>query len=220
MKSRLKYIVLAVTASISLCATSQSMSVALDTIYFYKTWEQMLYLEPTAYIVNPNIIAETPFEIYLETGHDETDKAIENNYLAFSQGDSIFLINSNYIKDYFKGDVKGLNGYIPVFFNDKVAYLTANGPVSVKDILFGKDSYGFTSYSVAFYYLDFVNRMVKRVNHSYLSELLTDYHDLQMRYEGMKDYKKEYVIEDYFFKYIDRATQDFMHPYILDLVDN
>ena len=40
-----------------------------------------------------------------------------------------------------------------------------------------------------------------------------------MRYEGMKDYKKREIIEDYFFKYIDRASQDVMHPYILDLFE-
>ena len=218
MKNRLKFIVLAAIASMSLCATAQNMTVAYDTIYFYKTWEQMLYLQPSAYIVNPIIIAETPFEIYIETGYDEANQAIEKDYLALSQGDSLFLINSNYIKDFFKGDVKGLNGFIPLFFNDKVAYLTANGPLTVKDILFGNDRDGVTPYTQAFYYLDFVNRTVKHVTHSYLSELLTDYHDLKVRYEGMKDYKKQYVIEDYFYKYIDRATQDFMHPYILDLV--
>jgi hypothetical protein len=58
------------------------------------------------------------------------------------------------------------------------------------------------------------------VTHSYLSELLSEYHDLQMRYEGMKDYKKREIIEDYFYKFIDRATEDIMRPYILDLVGN
>lgn len=218
MKNRLKFIVLAAVASMSLCATAQNTAVAYDTIYFYKTWEQMFDLQPTAYIVNPIIFAETPFEIYIETGYDETNQAIEKDYLALSQGDSIFLINSNYIKDYFKGDVKGLNGFIPIFFNDKVAYLTANGPLTAKDILFGNDRDGVTSYTQAFYYLDFMNRTVKHVSHSYLSELLTDYHDLKMRYEGMKNYKKKEIIQDYFYKYIDRATEDFMRPYILDLV--
>jgi hypothetical protein len=71
---------------------------------------------------------------------------------------------------------------------------------------------------MSYYYIDFLNHRVKRVTHSYLSELLTDYHDLKVRYEGMKDYKKQYVIEDYFYKYIDRASDDVMHPYILDLV--
>jgi len=218
MKNRLKCIVLAAIASLSLCAGAQVTGEIGDTIYFYKTWEQMLYLQPSAYIVNPIIIAETPFEVYIETGYDETNEAIQKEYLAMSQGDSIFLINSNYVKDFFKGDVKAMNGFIPIFFNDKVAYLTANGPVTVKDILFGNNVDGVTSYSQAFYYMDFVNRTVKHVTHSYLSELLEDYHDLQMRYEGMKDYKKRHIIEEFFYKYIDRATQDSMRPYILDLV--
>ena len=70
-----------------------------------------------------------------------------------------------------------------------------------------------------YFYIDFVTSTVHRVTNEYLSHLLEDYHDLQMRYEGMKDYKKRYIIEDYFFKYIDRATDDFMHPNILDLVE-
>ena len=218
MKNMLKHIMLAAMSLMSVCATAQEMAIAYDTIYFYKTWEQMFDLQPTAYIVNPIIIAETPFEIYIETGYDETNQVIEKDYLALSQGDSIFLINSNYIKDFFKGDVKGLNGFIPIYFNDKVAFLTANGPLKVRDVLFGNDIDGVTSYSQAFYYLDFMNRTVKHVSHNYLSELLTDYHDLKMRYEGMKDYKKREIIEDYFYKYIDRATEDFMRPYILDLV--
>ena len=41
-----------------------------------------------------------------------------------------------------------------------------------------------------------------------------------MRYEGMKDYKKQEIIEDYFFRFIDRASSDVMRPYILDLVDD
>lgn len=218
MKNRLKFIVLAAIASVSLCATAQNVIMVHDTIYFYKTWEQMLYLQPSAYVVDPIIFAETPYEVYIETGYDEANESIENDYIALSQGDSIFLINSKYVRDFFNGDVKGFSGYIPIFFNDKVAYLTGNGPLTVKDILFGNDSDGVTSYSQAFYYIDFVNRTVKHVTHSYLSELLTDYHDLKVRYEGMKDYKKRYIIEDYFYKYIDRASQDFMRPYILDLV--
>ena len=40
-----------------------------------------------------------------------------------------------------------------------------------------------------------------------------------MRYEGMKDYKKHEVIEDYFLKYIERASSDVLRPSVLDLVD-
>ena len=58
-----------------------------------------------------------------------------------------------------------------------------------------------------------------RVTPEVLSRLLEDYHDLQMRYEGMKDYKKRPVIEDFFFQFVDRATEDLMRPFILDLTD-
>ena len=71
---------------------------------------------------------------------------------------------------------------------------------------------------VDYYYIDFQNKEVIKITPSSLSELLEDYHDLQMRYEGMKDYKKRDIMMDYFFKYIDRAQQDCMKPYILDVM--
>ena len=188
MKNWLKYLMLVAVASMSLQSIAQTEP---DTLYFYKTWKQIMDLEPTAFIVNPIIDAYSPYEIYFITGYEEVDKSIQKDYMAVSQGDSIWLMNSEYLKTYFKGDVNGLDGFIPMFFNDKVAYLTANGPVTVKEVLFGNNAE---------------------------SELLTDFHDLKVRYEGMKDYKKQYVIEDYFYKYIDRASNDVMHPYILDLV--
>ena len=91
--------------------------------------------------------------------------------------------------------------------------------MGLKEILFG-DTGDEADYSKAasFYYIDFFNRKVLKVNPSVLSELLTDYHDLKMRYEGMRDYKKREIIEDYFYKYVDRASQDVMRPNILDLV--
>ena len=61
---------------------------------------------------------------------------------------------------------------------------------------------------------------MERVTPKYLSHLLEDYQDLLMRYEGMKNYKKPEIIEDYFFKYIDRYTEDLMTPLIVDLVGN
>ena len=76
-----------------------------------------------------------------------------------------------------------------------------------------------TGDKLEYYYIDFVNREVLRVTPKVLSDLLEDYHDLQMRYEGMKDYKKSEIIEDYFFKYIDRAVNDVMRPSVLDLME-
>ena len=191
-----------------------------DTVYFYDTWQQMLFQEPMGYIVNPPLAAISPYEIYFDSGDPELDELMEKEHLAMTLGDSIWLISSHALKKSFKGDVKNLNGYVPVFFNEKVAYLTANS-LTLKDVLFGSYTQdGEFSYKADFYYIDFINREVRKVTHSYLSELLEDYHNLQMRYEGMKDYKKQYIIEDYFYKFVDQATQDILRPYILDLVES
>ena len=217
MNNWLRNILLVAIAGVSLLATAQTNAQPLDTIYFYRTWEQMLTFEPAALIVNPYLDVYSPYEVYVETGDEETNKLIEDEYIAMSQGDSVWLINSDYLRRNFKGDVKSHQGFVPVFFNSKVAYITSYGPVSVKDVLFGNSEDGYTNPNMSYYYIDFLNQRVHRVTHEYLSQLLEDYHDLQMRYEGMKDYKKSYIIEDYFYKYIDRATEDFMHPDILDL---
>ena len=224
MNNWLRNILLVTIAWASLLATAQTQTQQtqtqiqpFDTIYFYRTWEQMLNFDPPAMIVNPFVDVYSPYEVYVETGDEETNKLIEDDYIALSQGDSIWLINSKYLKREFKGDVRQHQGFVPVFFNAKMAFITSYGPVSVKDILFGHNDDG-TDYNVNYYYIDFLKHRVERVTHEFLSQLLEDYHDLQMRYEGMKDYKKQYMIEEFFYKYIDRATDDFMHPNILDLM--
>ena len=192
-----------------------------DTVYFYDTWEQMFDLQPVAMVVDPYIETFTPYEVYIITGDESINEMLLDDHLAISLGDSTMLISSKYLKNNFKGSVRDLRGFIPVFFNEKVAFITYNANMGVKEILFG-NNWSFEDGEAVFksenYYIDFLNRRVERVTPSYLSSLLQDYHDLQMRYEGMKDYKKQYIIEDYFFKFIDRATEDFMRPYILDLL--
>ena len=191
-----------------------------DTVYFYDTWEQMFDLQPVAMVVDPYIEAFTPYEVYIITGDENINEMLLDDHLAISLGDSTMLISSKYLKNNFKGSVRDLRGFIPVFFNEKVAYITYNANMGVKEILFGNNwsfEDGEAVYKSENYYIDFLNRRVERVTSTYLSSLLEDYHDLQMRYEGMKDYKKKYIIDDYFLKFIDRASEDFMRPYILDL---
>lgn len=217
MKNRLRNIVLMVACCTSLFAVAETEP--LDTVYFFRTWGEMLNLEPSAYIVNPFIDLYSECEIYIETGDEEANKIIRDEYIAFTRGDGTWLINTDYIKKNFKGDVRAHQGFTPVYFNEKTAFFTSYGPVTVKEVLFGNSDDGTTVSNLDYYYIDFLTSTVHRVSSDYLSHLLEDYHDLQMRYEGMKDYKKRHIIEDYFFKYIDRATGDIMHPYILDLVD-
>ena len=224
MKQNLQNIVLAMLLMMA-ALQSWSQTVPGDTVFFYKTWNQMLNKTPEAVIFNPMIDAYTPYEVYIETLDEELDKSLREDYVAAALGDSIWLISSDYVKQNFKGDVKKLSGFMPVMFNDKLAYfnfLRLNAwNSSIMDFLFGASDFEGESVNVVpdIYYLDFMNHRVRRLTPEVLSELLEDYHDLQMRYEGMKDYKKHDVIEDYFFKYIDRATDDIMRPYILDLME-
>lgn len=199
---------------------ASAYTVPHDTIYFYSTWQQILDVQPVAMIVDPVCDAVSPYEIYIETGLDNVNEKIRKDYIALSQGDSLWLINGDYLKMNFGGDAKNINGFSPFFFDEKTAFVVSPRPLNVKDILLGNDVDGMTSYGTPeYYYIDFLNKRVERVTYTYLDKLLEDYRDLQMRYEGMKDYKKSYIIEDYFFKFVDRVSQDIMRPYILDLVD-
>lgn len=220
MKGSIKYLLLSLAAIICTSFSTAAVELPHDTIFFYESWKQMLDVQPVAMLVDPVLLPYTDCEIYIETGIDETNDMIKEKYIAFSVGDSIWFMNSEYLKKNFKGDTKNMDGFFPVFFNEKIAYVISYSPLSVKDILFGTTEDGITERnSIDNFHIDFLNHRVKRVSHDYLSRLLEDYPDLKMRYEGMRDYKKKEIIEDYFFKYIDRASDDIMRPYIVDLVN-
>lgn len=194
-----------------------SAPVVSDTLRFYDTWEQMIKNKPAATLTSPDVEIYSLYEIYVWTDNDSASDMINRQHIAFSIGDSIWMLNSEYLKNNFKGDFMYFEKYIPVFFTDKAAFVNVMAPVTVKDLISGGDG-GEGTFTSAYYFIDFTNRKVERVTHSYMSALLKDYHDLQMRYEGMKDYKKPYMIEEYLFQYINRASQDVMLPTIVDLM--
>ena len=188
-----------------------------DTIYYYSTWEQMYDLTPRLQIVDPYIEQVSPIELHFYVSAEQADAVSEEDNIAVSLGDSVMLINAAYLRKNFKGDANRLSGCVPVFFNDKVAYAVYTADPSVKEILFGSSEYD--DLILDYYYIDFQNHQVKRVTSSVLSSLLEDYHDLKMRYEGMKDYKKRPIIEYFFLKYIERASQDLQRPSIFNFVE-
>lgn len=218
MKTYIK-LTLIVLATVMCTMRSAALTVTNDTLYIYDTWQQMLDKTPKKMVINPLFDVVSPHEIYIVTGNEKLDRKLIDDHLAISMGDSIWLLSTTYLKKHFTGDVKHLNGYAPVFFNGKAAYITQQGKLSLKDCLIGSAvDFEYTSHAADYYNIDFVNREVKKVTPDNLSELLNAYHDLQMRYEGMKDYKKHEIVEDYYFKYIDRLTQDVMRPNILDII--
>ena len=216
MKNLIRNIILFVVLA---TASLQAMAFSLphDTVYFYNTWEQILSDSPKLMYVDPWVDPITPYEVVIFGENETYNNSIWTEHIAATLGDSIWLINSEYLQREFKGDAKNLNAYVPFFFNDKVAFAVADAIPIVKDLLLGVPEDA--SIGVDYYYIDFKKREVIRVTPKVLSGLLEDYHDLQMRYEGMKDYKKRPIIEEYFFQFVDRATEDPMRPFILDLVE-
>ena len=218
MSNCLKYvmILLALVTGSSRCVAANTLD--HDTVFFYNTWEQMLTIRPVAMYVDPLLDIYTINEIYVDTGNEDVNAIIRKNHLAMSVGDSLWLVNSDMLREDFKGVDRHLNGFVPVFFNDKTAFVTCPANYSIRDYITGEYS-GYADYEIDYFYIDFQNRVMKKITSDNLSELLEEYYDLRMRYEGTKDYKKRYVIQDYFFKFIDRYTEDLMKPYVLDLVE-
>ena len=186
-----------------------------DTVYFYTSWEHLFNVEPDTIIVDLTIDLYSPFELYFETNDRKTNSVIKNGYIVAALGDTTFLVNSNYLRKFFKGDSKRLHGYNPLYFNERLAFAVAE-----EYMYAGIGDVDFTVISTYNYLIDFKQRKVFRVDSEMLSELLEDYHDLQMRYEGMANYEKQSIINDYFLKYVDRASLDALRPYILDQVDD
>ena len=216
MKTNLKYLLSMVTVALSAFCGHATGSLPEDTVYFYGSWNQMLDMQPMAILLNPYVEIYTPFELFIGSNDEQVNQTIrKNGFVAVSLGDSIWFANSDYIQHEFTGDVSSFTNFVPVFFNEKVAYLVYPGQLSVKEILAGESE----SSSIDYYYIDFKYNNVKRVTHNYLSKLLEDYHDLQVRYEGMKDYKKRDIIEYFFMEYVNRASQDFMRPSITEYIE-
>ena len=189
-----------------------------DTVYFYDSWQQMLINQPAAMYADPDVEVYSISEIYIRDDIKMLDDIIQNQHIALSIGDSIWLINSEYLKKNFEVQYNNIQRYNPVFFTDKAAFMCAYSLVTLKELINGSIEKDAGEATIAYYYIDFKNRKVERVNHKYLSKLLEDYHDLKMRYEGMKDYKKPHIIEEFLFQYIDRASEDILRPSIPDLI--
>ena len=188
-----------------------------DTVFFYKSWQQVFDLTPEVFLVNPYIEAETPFSIRILTDDDKAVEVLQKSGFVAVSHDGLWYANSSYLKSEFECDAYSFENLVPLYYNEKVAYITSLGDPSIKEILFAHDDE--ITFPIDYYYIDFKNNRVRKVTYRYLSELLEDYHDLQMRFEGMKDYKKRYMVEEFFFNYIERATDDVLRPYILDLVE-
>ena len=80
-------------------------------------------MKPDVYLPGPklvNVTADTPYRIFIDiwNGNVFGGNLYINSSVAATLGDSIWLINAEYLKRNFTGDVKHLEGFSPLFFNE------------------------------------------------------------------------------------------------------
>lgn len=134
----MKAVIINIMMLVALATTSfhvVAQSEPHDTVYFFKTWNQMLRLKPKVMVIDPVIQQNSHDEFEFIAVDPKLTQTMANKYIAARIGDGDWLINSEYLK---------------------------------------------------------------------------------MCFEGMRDYKNPEIIEDYFYRYIDRISQDDSRPRILD----
>ena len=200
-----------------------------DTLYVYNSWESLYFNGPDTVAINPNIEIYSPFKYKFkptEKDNKALKKMIEKQSLIISIADSVWFVNSRYLKDNFAGYYnKYFEEYMPLFFNEKilffqflpteisylytevdnfegVAYYAGVGREGVYDL----GEYGLIA--VPHFIIDLGNKAVFLVDKELLLLLLEQYPDLKRRYEMMGDQDELYMVNEFFWEYVDRISRD------------
>lgn len=219
----MKRVILIATIIIA-CVTSicaQDYRARHDSLMVYMSWESMFDGIADTTVLNPEITAYTPFHIEFDGIKKSTNKMLKEQAIAVAMGDTLWYINSRWLKKNFKGECKHMNDYVPLYFSGKIAFIQWSAPsrgvnilklIALMDNSIDIDEY--EQNAGMLYLINFENKMVEKIDSSKLSELLATYPDLQRRYESMHDYKETYMINDFFLQYIERLNEDPNIPYL------
>jgi hypothetical protein len=190
---------------------------------------------PDTLAVNPNIEINSPFNFRFKPTEKDSKplrKMIEKESVAVSIGDSVWLINSKYVKDSLQGEYNGIfENYVPLYFNEKIAFIQfipteiSYLPYEIEDFegviagvgrdgIYNVGDYGYVA--VPHFLIDLASKSLILVDRSYLLVLLEHYPDMKRRYEMMADQNEFYMINQFFWDYVDRISRDPYVPYLLD----
>ena len=209
---------------------------ALDYITVYSSWQKVYADEPDTILTEIGIEISSPYCINIKprNSKDKIQKRIINDEaLAVSVNDSVWFVNTNYLKNHYSGvALPYMSHYAPLYFNDKIAYTqytndidnsflyqlsqyvnTGMGTVEALKFL---TSYGFNFENAYIFTINPKEKTVDVVNDARMSKLLEPYLDLRRRYESMYFFAEPFVINYYFLEYIDRIASDPSVPYILE----
>lgn len=217
-------ILLIIIIAITMRVVAQEYRVRHDSVWVYNSWESIMEQQPDTLILNPDISAWTPYDIEFDTGDKNANKMLKKQTVAVAIGDTTWLISTHWLKNNFKGDAKKMDDYTLLFFNAKLAFvqcipshtsigMTLLGSLLGDPELFSDDPY---NNPADFYWLDFENKRVEKIDHKTLSRLLSVYPDLQRRFEQMADYKERYMVQSFFLDFVNRAERDPNYPFLIE----
>lgn len=202
-----------------------------DTLMVYNSWEAIFDLIPDTIVANPEIKVRSEYDFeFKATSRDAkaVNKMLKNKAVAVCLGDTLWLINSDWLKRNFKGDCKHFSRYVPLYYTGKIAFVQfqRNNPTVggfllnlLVDGVLGADSGigmgdGYNGETPKLYWIDFDNLRVREVNKNLLLELLEPYPDLLQRYTFRQYQDETYLINEFFLDYVNRLNRDPEVPYL------
>lgn len=215
MKRTLLIIISIVLCALTAMAQEEQYKLRHDSLFVYESWESIFSGEADHLIINPEVDVYTPYDVEFDGIKKELNKILKDEAVAVAWGDSLWYINSQWLRKNFKGDCKKMRDYVPLYFSSKIAFVQWTGTVVSKFMIqtFDLDVNDYLD-NGEIYLLNFENMMVEKVDSNRLSNLLSYYPDLQRRYDSMRDYKETYMIADFFLQYVQRISQDPNVPFL------
>lgn len=202
-----------------------------DTLSVYRSWEAIFGQMPDTLVVNPFVKVRSDFDFEFKASTRDAKavgKMLKNDAVAVCYADTLWLINSDWLKHHFKGDCKHFSRYVPLYFTGKIAFaqFQRNNPTVggfllnlLVDGVLGADSGigmgdGYNGETPKLYLIDFDAAQVRVVDRSLLMELLEPYPDLLQRYTFRQNQNETYLINEFFLDYVNRLNQDPEVPYL------
>ena len=121
---------------------------------------------------------------------------------------------------------------MPLFFNEKIAFIQyipteiSYLPIEIdsfEGVTAGVGKYGIYNVggdygyvAVPHFLIDIVSRQITLVDRSFLLVLLERYPDMKRRYEMMADQNEFYMINQFFWDYVDRLSKERDYYYYYD----
>lgn len=206
-----------------------------DTLMVYNSWRSVFYKGRDTVALNPNVEIYSPFQYKFkptEKDRKPLQKMIEKQSVAVAIGDSVWLVNGKYLKDSLNGAYnKYFRDYLPLYFCEKIAFFQYL-PTEIDYLGTEIDNFEGLQYyvgvgrgsvleypsgivDVAHFVIDLENKTVFLVDKNYLLFLLERYPDMKRRFEMMQGQNEFYLINEFFWDYVDRISQD---PYAPNIV--